>query len=844
MTDSAGHDRQTVAFPMSDLTRRLLRRATEPVGAIDVRHAVELHSRSSFGSAQRLELLEGLKRRYGLGQSGDAAGHALPVAGGPFTAALQRTAASPFDFAAVSSSPGRARIAETAMAVISGEPPAPSAQHYRVKRQNRYAEPNPVAPLSSETVTTRSAAAGGIGERPNSVAATRLLRKTDDTQPPAGSGPQASPLSPARAADSQPVDQAAPRQEGPPAAGLPQVGELSRAAVAAPLLLQRVPDGSAETGQFIMRDDLTGSDPSAPRREHLSATALPQVGELSRAAVAAPLLLQRMPDGSAETGQPIMRDDLAGGDPSAPRREHLSATALPQVGELSRAAVAAPMPLQRMPDGPAETGQPIMRDDLAGSDPSAPRREHLSAAALPQVGELSRAAVAAPLLLQRMPDGSAETGHSIMRGDLAGNDPSAPRREHLSAAGLPQVGELPRAAVAAPLLLQRMPDGSAETGHSIMRGDLAGSDQSALRREHLPPAGGGIRLSTDSIAATQLQRATGDTQSSAGSGPEASALPSVRAADTRPVEEPAPRDGGSPAAGLPQVSELSRAAVAAPMPLQRMPIGSAEIDHSILRDDLPHGDASPLSRPPPATQLQRTAGDTQSLAGSGPEAAALPLLRAAAADNPRRAGNQPAPANDGSPGAGAVPQVSELRRSAAVAQLLLQRMPDGSAAMSRSTPLDFSPNGDALPLSGASSAEPHSQRKAGDPPASPAESPMPAGAPPHINGHAQFGGAVSAEIRAATPPPGSAGIVWRKADANGASRASAAPAPAAAPTYSNGAQILRAPAAEADSGSGVTPAEIPSSESGEVDVFLIAEQVSRIIARQLRVERERRGLRR
>jgi hypothetical protein len=363
--------------------------------------------------------------------------------------------------------------------------------------------------------------------------------------------------------------------------------------------------------------------------------------------------------------------------------------------------------------------------------------------------------------------------------------------------------------------LQRMPDASAEIGHSI--------------------------------AATQLQRATGDAQSLAGSGPEASGLPLLRAADTRPVDEPAPGDGDPPAATVPRVSELSRAALAAPMPLQRMPAGSAEIDHSILRDDLYHGDASPLSSPPSATQLQRATGDTQSSAGSGPEAAALPLLRAAAADNSRRAGNQPAPANDGSPGAGAVPQVSELRRSAAVAQLLLQRMPDGSAATSRSTTPDFSSQGNAFPLSGPSSARPHPQRNADDPPVSAAQSPMPmagtAGAPSHINGHAQFRGAVSAEIRSA-PLSGAAGIVWRKADANGASRESAAPAPAVAPTYTNGAQILRAPAAEADSGPGVTPAPAPAPDSSGVDVFLIAEQVSRIMTRQLRIERERRGLRR
>jgi hypothetical protein len=55
------------------------------------------------------------------------------------------------------------------------------------------------------------------------------------------------------------------------------------------------------------------------------------------------------------------------------------------------------------------------------------------------------------------------------------------------------------------------------------------------------------------------------------------------------------------------------------------------------------------------------------------------------------------------------------------------------------------------------------------------------------------------------------------------------------------APILRAPA-EPASGPDVTPA--PAPESSGPDVFLIAEQVSRIVTRQLRIERERRGLRR
>jgi hypothetical protein len=62
--------------------------------------------------------------------------------------------------------------------------------------------------------------------------------------------------------------------------------------------------------------------------------------------------------------------------------------------------------------------------------------------------------------------------------------------------------------------------------------------------------------------------------------------------------------------------------------------------------------------------------------------------------------------------------------------------------------------------------------------------------------------------------------------------------------YANGAQILREAAAEPASSPAATPAPAPAPESSRVDVFLIAEQVSRIMTRQLRIERERRGLRR
>src|SRR5262245_24812813 len=101
MADFEHQNRQSAAFPLNDLTRRLIRRAIEPVGVIDVRQTLELHARSDLWPGQRLELVDNLKRRYGvLEGAGGAAGIASPVAaaGLPFISPLQRMAAgSPVD---------------------------------------------------------------------------------------------------------------------------------------------------------------------------------------------------------------------------------------------------------------------------------------------------------------------------------------------------------------------------------------------------------------------------------------------------------------------------------------------------------------------------------------------------------------------------------------------------------------------------------------------------------------------------------------------------------------------------------------------------------------------------
>jgi hypothetical protein len=785
MTDAADHDKRTVAFPISDLTRRLLRRATEPVGVVDVRHAGELHSRSSLWSGQRLELLEGLRRRYGLDHTGGGPGHALPVASGrPFVEPLHRLAASPFDWASASSPASRDRLAEAATSAISEEPSASSAQHYRVKRPGRYVEPNPSAPLSSETVATRSHAVAGIQARTPSVASAQLLRKSGGTQSPDGGRPEASALQLVRAADTRPADEPAPQHDDPPAAA-----------------------------------------------------ALPQAGELPRSVAAAPMPLRLMPDGPAEIVRSGIRDDLPGGNTST--LSGPTSTELPPAGGGIgvNAHFAAATQLER-PAGDTQSS--------AGSRPEV---------------------FALPLVRA----GTADTSRRV-------DEERAPGHDDPPVAGaLPQVSEVPRSAVAAPMPLQRMPDGSviAESSRSSTQDGLSDDDASILSNPSstaLSPAANGIRVSTNSVAATQPERTTGDTRSPTDSSPGASALPLVRVAtaDTwrRVGDEHALSHDDARAAGtLPQVSELPRSTIAAQMPLQRVPdvTIAGEIDRPSTQDGPSDDGASASSSPsstelPPAasrirvsthsaaaTRQLRKTGGTQSPTGSWPDASALPLARAA--DIARRVDDEPAAGHARSLVSSALPQVSELPSSAVAVPL--QRMPDGSAtgAIERSIMRGDLPGGSAFPLSSPSSARPHPQREADHPLAFPADSSVPIadtiGAPPHANAHAQFRGAVSAEIRVAPPLPGSTSIVWRKADVNGASRESAATgrAPTTAPTYANGTQIMRADASEA-AGPSAAPDAAPASESNGVDIILIAEQVSRIISRQLRVERERRGRRR
>jgi len=243
MADAEYQDRRTIAFPENDLTRRLLRRATEPIGVVTVRHAAELHSRASIGLGPRLELLDNIKTRYGPG-AGGAAAAASPV-GGMSLIALQRMAAGPPNFAAAPALANRAGTPETATGSV---PTAASAPQYRVKRPDR--APEPYSSMPSETIAALSPAAVGVPIRTNSTPALHLQRKANETPSLANDKPDSSALPLVRAAAVDAGEQvdnkpARARDGSLTTNPLPQVNELPSIATVAPLHVQRKSDRSS-----------------------------------------------------------------------------------------------------------------------------------------------------------------------------------------------------------------------------------------------------------------------------------------------------------------------------------------------------------------------------------------------------------------------------------------------------------------------------------------------------------------------------------------------------------------------------------------------------------------------
>ena len=371
MSEPDQQDRPTGAFPVSDLTRRLLRRGSEPIGVIDTRHTVELHGRASL-LGRRTELLDGLKTRYGLAQNaGDLT--AAPAAAMPFIAPFQRMAAS-LDLPPMSPSSARA-LAASATDAPAPALPESSAPHYRVKRPDRHAEPNQSRSPASAKVTAATPATGGARAGRTADAAMPVQRKVDMPSSPGGTQDSPAPPPSAAAADpAGPVNDHLVAQSGAVAAPLRQAREQQpRTAGAAPMQLQRRPDrttaqsdGNAEPARPPASNiaQPVAATTAALGGQRTSETSLPGVSALPVVRAIA-------------VGHPDADDKVGGGS--------LIARSLPPVGEVVHTAGAAQMPLQRKRDDAEEAGQSLPSDAVA----PASRQHALPVDDAPVTGSLS-----------------------------------------------------------------------------------------------------------------------------------------------------------------------------------------------------------------------------------------------------------------------------------------------------------------------------------------------------------------------------------------------------------------------------------------------------------------------
>ena len=164
------------------------------------------------------------------------------------------------------------------------------------------------------------------------------------------------------------------------------------------------------------------------------------------------------------------------------------------------------------------------------------------------------------------------------------------------------------------------------------------------------------------------------------------------------------------------------------------------------------------------------------------------------------------------------------------------------AAEALTLPTSVAGAAEALALRTSVAGAPHLQR-ADDPapaPESLTRAARTVSAAPPVDIAPQSRVAVASPI--ATVPVTPTNIVWRKADGEAVSHASVLPSARTLSASMNGVLSRQDGAAEqVSAGHAPVPAASPVSAGTALDVTHIAQQVRRAIARQVRVERERRG---
>ncbi len=179
MTNLERQDPPWGAFSESDLMRRLLRRATDPIGMINVHHSARLHLRSSFARNPSLELLEHFKHRYGLGGARAGTSSSADMS---LTVPLQRLATSNQpDLASASSLSGVIGMSEPMAATMQTLPTANSEPQFRVIRPYCHQERSSSRSVLSGPFTSGSRLANETHSNENPTSETQWQRNIDET---------------------------------------------------------------------------------------------------------------------------------------------------------------------------------------------------------------------------------------------------------------------------------------------------------------------------------------------------------------------------------------------------------------------------------------------------------------------------------------------------------------------------------------------------------------------------------------------------------------------------------------------------------------------------------------
>ena len=269
MSNLEHQNAETGPLPMSDLTRRLVRRATEPIGVIDTRHAFELHARSTVLPAQRLGLAKELATRYGVEPTDGGSQNNTFTVDMPLVSPKQNSE-SPFQ---LGSAP------PWGSATVPAENPknldlTPSPAQYRVKRPGPY-----TAPLSAPVTGERVADAGVQANTP--IVAPQVRPQMEPAQAVVDTT-----LETARASLSK--GEVSQRATHGSTAPLPKVNEVPHIDVAAQTPVQRQSRSAAIDPIVVLPEDSTTAQENAvPRVIESPQTAVTPQMPLPSATIAA-----------------------------------------------------------------------------------------------------------------------------------------------------------------------------------------------------------------------------------------------------------------------------------------------------------------------------------------------------------------------------------------------------------------------------------------------------------------------------------------------------------------------------------------------------------------------------